>query len=194
MANPKFIIVAGVNGAGKTTLYTDNQSLFANTKRVNADEILRQQRGDWRSYADNLHAMRTELKLIDAYIQQRTSFHMETTLAGNGKTQQELITQAHSQGFIVTLLYVGVSSPQVAVSRVAERVSKGGHGVSTELILKRFRQSLNNLPKIARSADAVKIYSNDQLFHLIYARDQDRILQDKLSLHPWLPKIDRPIL
>lgn len=47
MSRPAFIIVAGVNGAGKTTLYMDNPELFANTKRINADEILRQQQGNW---------------------------------------------------------------------------------------------------------------------------------------------------
>ncbi|MCI1552902.1 MAG: zeta toxin family protein [Levilactobacillus sp.] len=188
MTQPIFIIVAGVNGSGKTTLYTDNRTLFSDTKRVNADEILRQHQGDWQSSADNLRAMRMELKLIRKYIQEKVSFHMETTLAGNGKTQQELITQAQQQGFLVTLLYIGVSSPQIAIDRVAKRVAKGGHGVPTELILKRFRQSLANLPKIARSVDAVKIYSNEPFLELVYARDHNQVLQDLLVLHPWLPQ------
>lgn len=188
MDQPRFIIVAGVNGAGKTTLYTDNQELFANTKRVNADEILRQQHGDWHRTADNLRAMRNELKTIQVCLQQKRSLHMETTLAGNGKTQVDLIEQAHAQGFVITLLYVGVSNPQTAVDRVQQRVAKGGHGVPTDVVLKRYRQSLNHLPRIAQLVDDVKIYTNDQQFQLVYAREQSEVLLDNLNANSWLPQ------
>ena len=44
---PQYIIVAGINGAGKSTLYDTFPILFDKTKRINADEILRQMGGDW---------------------------------------------------------------------------------------------------------------------------------------------------
>lgn len=190
MNEPQFIIVAGVNGAGKSTLYMDNQELFIDTKRVNADEILRQQHGDWRNATDNLHAMRIELKMIRTYLVQKQSFHMETTLAGNGRTQRDLIAQSHEQGFSVTLLYIGVPSPQIAMNRVHQRVAKGGHGIPNDLILKRFQQSLNNLSAIARIVDDVKIYTNDQQFALVYAREQAHVLLDNLSVESWLPSAE----
>nr|WP_238331058.1 ATPase [Furfurilactobacillus milii] len=57
----------------------------------------------------------------------KTSVHVETTLAGVGKTQVELINLAHKYGFEVTLLYVTLDSPQTTIDRVNVRVQKGGH-------------------------------------------------------------------
>lgn len=188
MSKPIFIIVAGVNGAGKSTLYLDNPELFGKIKRLNADEILRQQHGHWQKTADNLNALRRELKDIRTCIAQSQSFHMETTLAGNGKTQRELIEHAHHQEFSVELLYVGVASPQTAINRVQQRLKKGGHGVPREMILKRFDQSLKHLPEIARIVDSVKIYTNDHHFQLIYARQDENTLLDNLNTAPWLPE------
>jgi len=130
MNRPTFIIVAGVNGAGKTTLYTDNHELFTNTRRINADEILQQQDGDWNNTADNLRSMREELREIHDALGQGTSIHMETTLAGNGYALKKIIAEAHANNYEISLLYVTVSSPQVAIQRVKSRVAKGGHGVS----------------------------------------------------------------
>ena len=47
----KFTIVAGVNGAGKSTLYQLDPDLKCEN-RVNADEILKESGGDWKSLAD----------------------------------------------------------------------------------------------------------------------------------------------
>lgn len=58
---PQYIIVAGINGAGKSTLYDTFPSLFDKTKRINADELLRQMGGDWHKDSDNLKAMKEEI-------------------------------------------------------------------------------------------------------------------------------------
>ena len=44
----KFTIVVGVNGAGKSTLYQLDPDLKCEN-RVNADEILKESGGDWKS-------------------------------------------------------------------------------------------------------------------------------------------------
>lgn len=49
---PQYIIIGGVNGAGKSTLYRTNPQIFGDTRRLNADEILRAAGGDWRNPAD----------------------------------------------------------------------------------------------------------------------------------------------
>lgn len=43
----QYIIVAGVNGAGKSTLYQTIPEIFEHTQRINADEILNKNQGDW---------------------------------------------------------------------------------------------------------------------------------------------------
>lgn len=82
---PQYIIVAGINGAGKSTLYDTFPILFDKTKRINADEILRQMGGDWHEDSDNLKAMKEEIKQLYYALDHQQSIHVETTLAGRGK-------------------------------------------------------------------------------------------------------------
>ena len=98
---PQYIIVAGINGAGKSTLYDTFPSLFDKTKRINADELLRQMGGDWHKDSDNLKAMKEEIKQLHYALDHQQSIHVETTLAGRGKAQLNLIDKAHKNGFEV---------------------------------------------------------------------------------------------
>jgi len=49
------------------------------------------------------------------------------------------------EGWYLHLIYLAVSSAKVSESRVAERVSKGGHDVPTKDIERRYPRSLQNL-------------------------------------------------
>lgn len=121
---PQYIIVAGINGAGKSTLYDTFSILFDKTKRINADELLRQMGGDWHKDSDNLKAMKEEIKQLHYALDHQQSIHVETTLAGRGKAQLNLIDKAHKNGFEVTLLYVALRDENLAIQRVNERVQK----------------------------------------------------------------------
>jgi predicted ABC-type ATPase len=59
-----------------------------------------------------------------------------------------LIEKAHQQGYEVTLLYFWLKSPEQAIERVAERVSKGGHNIPQDIIVRRYYEGINNLFKI----------------------------------------------
>ncbi len=181
------MIISGVNGAGKSTLFEVYPGLFKNTQRINADEILRSQNGDWRRDSDNLAAMRTEIAAINTAITTNTGFHVETTLAGSGHAQQRFIKRAHDKGFHVTLVYVSLASPTLAIKRVNNRVTKGGHGIPADVIVKRYRQSLQNLPIIASMVDDIRLFDNTHTLKLVYARDSTRALQDALARYDWLP-------
>ena len=183
---PQYIIVAGINGAGKSTLYDTFPILFDKTIRINADEILRQMGGDWHKDSDNLKAMREEIKQLHYSLDNRQSIHVETTLAGRGKTQLNLIDKAHENGFEVTLLYVALRDENLAIKRVEDRVQKGGHGVPSEIIKKRYRQSNHNLSAVAFKSDNVFIYDNSEKFVTVYKREKGQIIKNDLSHLPWI--------
>lgn len=82
---PKYIIVAGVNGSGKSTFYDTYPELFIDTKRINADEILKSNGGDWKKMSDNMKAVREVIQLMNQAIENHISFHQETTLSGQGQ-------------------------------------------------------------------------------------------------------------
>lgn len=184
MKRPKYIIVAGVNGAGKSTLYKMDRPLFEDTKRLNADEILRANGGDWHSKADSIKAMREEVKQIHEALKNRESIHVETTLAGNGSAQRKLIDIAHQANYEVSLVYVALDSPKTAVRRVKERVKKGGHGISDELVIKRYSQSLDNLAIIASLSDNVTVYDNTDKLNLIFQRIDNKETVNELNSYP----------
>lgn len=68
----KFTIVAGVNGAGKSTLYQLDPDLKCEN-RVNADEILKEFGGDWKSLADIFKAGKRAVSLLNSYIENGVS-------------------------------------------------------------------------------------------------------------------------
>lgn len=177
----QYIIVAGVNGAGKSTLYSINPELFENTRRINADEWLKEHHGDWRKEADNVKAMKAVVDDLKKSFNSLESIHHETTLSGTGKPFVNLVNRAHSRGYQVTLLYVYLDSPELAVSRVKDRVSKGGHDVPEEVILKRYYTSLENLSTLVKLVDEVKVYDNTEQFQFIYHSKKDVILLNDLT-------------
>ena len=175
---PQYIIVAGINGAGKSTLYDTFSILFDKTKRINADELLRQMGGDWHKDSDNLKAMKEEIKQLHYALDRQQSIHVETTLAGRGK--------AHKNGFEVTLLYVASRDENLAIQRVNERVQKGGHGVPVATITKRYQESKHNLPLVAFKSDKVMIYDNSEKFTSVYAREKGQVFKNDLRHFPWI--------
>lgn len=156
----EYFIFAGVNGAGKSTLY----KLYSDIpqKRINSDEILRENGGDWRSSIDQANAMKEAVKRINDYFNRGISFNQETTLAGNSIINN--IKKAKEKGYIVKVCYVGLKNADLAIQRVQQRVEKGGHGIAEEDIRRRYGQSLKNLQKIIPICDKVEIYDNTENF------------------------------
>lgn len=70
-------------------------------------------------------------------------FRLETTLST--RRYVPLIKKAQIAGYKISLLYFWLSSPKIAIERVAKRVSKGGHNIPIEVIERRYYRGLNNL-------------------------------------------------
>lgn len=179
MKKLKYILIAGVNGAGKSTLYQVNPKLFEDTLRVNADEILRKNQGDWQNPKDNIFAGRETVKQIQENFKNRISFHQETTLASNLNGFKKNIQKAREKGYEVQLLYVSLDSPQRAIERVNQRVLKGGHGIPNDVIIKRYFKSLENLKEVSNLVDKFYLYENNNGFNRI---ENDR----QFNLDKWL--------
>ena len=83
---------------------------------------------------------------IDELLSQNVSFSIETTLAT--RSYVKLIERAHAKDYIVTLLFFWLSSPEMAVQRVAERVAGGGHSIDKDVILRRYKAGIRNLKEL----------------------------------------------
>lgn len=137
----KLYIIAGCNGAGKTTAsYTILPDIWECREFVNADEIARGI-SPFNPEGVSFQAGRIMLQRIEELLQVDASFSIETTLATRSYVQ--LIRRAQEKGYVVTLLFFWLTNPEMAVQRVAKRVSEGGHNIPTEVIERRYQLGIN---------------------------------------------------
>ncbi|MEY8723094.1 zeta toxin family protein [Bacteroides stercorirosoris] len=136
-------IISGCNGAGKTTAsYTVLPDVLQCKEFVNADEIARGL-SPFNPSSMAIEAGRLMLQRIDELLKNQESFSIETTLAT--RSYIRLVTNAQKQGYKVSLIYFWLNSPQLAVSRVKQRVSNGGHDIPEDVIYRRYQAGINNL-------------------------------------------------
>lgn len=156
---PILYIFAGVTGAGKSTL-TQSQFNKVITYKVNADEISRRNGWDWHDDSKNLSAMRIDRNELQEHLERHETCSFETTLAAHAKTYMKILNYAKNKWFKLYLLYVGLSSAELAIKRVKSRVTNGGHGVTEKMIIKRYDRSLNMLHELISEFDFVSLYDN----------------------------------
>lgn len=135
-------IISGPNGAGKTTAsYTVLPRILQCREFVNADEIAHGL-SPFNPESMAIEAGRLMLQRIKDLLSHDESFSIETTLST--RSYYRLIEKAHRQGYNVTLLYFWLHSPELALQRVAERVSKGGHNVAEHIVRRRYYEGIRN--------------------------------------------------
>ena len=106
-----------------------------------------------------LRAGKLMLEMIDEYVRKGESFTLETTLSGRGYARK--IPRWREQGYWVKLYFLTLPSPEVALSRVRQRVLEGGHDVSVETVRRRFHAGLSNFETIYRHlVDEWVMYDN----------------------------------
>ena len=143
---PNLYIISGCNGAGKTTAsYTILPEILNCMEFVNADNIAAGlSPSDPESVA--FESGRIMLHRIHELMSARVDFAFETTLASRSYVSQ--VKQAQLMGYQVSLLYFWLGSAELAIERVASRVSKGGHHIPANVIERRYYRGIYNLYKL----------------------------------------------
>ena len=89
---------------------------------------------------------------INYSLEHGQNFIYETT--GSGHFPQRLLKRAKNEyGYKIYSIHPYVYRPELSVARVQRRVQMGGHGVPAETIIRRYQNSLNNLPTILSLVD-----------------------------------------
>lgn len=141
----KVIIIAGPNGAGKTTFARSFLPAEANCLRfVNAD-LIASGLSPFAPEAMAIKAGRLMLEEIDACYRRGDSFAFETTLSGLGYLRH--IQRWKADGYHVSLFFLALPSPEVAIARVALRVKQGGHNIAEDVIRRRFVAGKRNFER-----------------------------------------------
>ena len=182
MNDKHLYIIGGPNGAGKTTAsYSVLPKILYCKEFVNADEIARGL-SPFNPESVAIEAGRLMLSRIAELLGRNESFSIETTLST--RSYFRLIEKAHQQGYDVTLLFFWLKSPEQAIERVAERVSKGGHNIPQDIIIRRYYEGLDNLFKIYMPiVDTWLLVNNSETPRSIIAtggRDQRMEIKDSI--------------
>ena len=137
------VVIGGPNGAGKTTSASVVvPEMLGITEFVNADEIARGL-SPFNPEAQAVAAGRLMLTRMRALMQDGESFAFETTCAGRGHIRT--FVECRSADYRVTLIYLWLPSPDIAVARVARRVAQGGHHIPEDVIRRRYSLGLRNM-------------------------------------------------
>ena len=139
-------IISGCNGSGKTTAsYTVLAEQLNLDEYVNADEIA-ESLSPQNPSKEIIRATRLMMGRVDELIARSEDFAVETTLAT--RSFAKVIVDAQQSGYTVTILFFWLSSPELAVERVAKRAASGGHNVPEETIRRRYYVGIDNMKKI----------------------------------------------
>lgn len=159
-APPLIYVIAGVNGAGKSSIqgaaiirakghyYNPDQAAAA--LRV-ADPKITQEEA-------NSFAWHNGVELLKTAIKEKLNYSFESTLAGN--TISNLLRNAANSGLHVRIWYIGLSSPELHIARVRQRVRRGGHSIPEKVIRERYERSHSNLIDLIPYLTEMKVFDN----------------------------------
>ena len=139
---PLVVVIAGPNGAGKSTAASRLlQEALTGSEFVNADPIAAGLSA-FRPDSVAIGAGRVMLARLKALARARADFAFETTLAS--RSFAPWLTRLRASGYRVHLAFLSLPAADLAVARVAERVSQGGHDVPEGVMQRRFEAGLGN--------------------------------------------------
>ena len=155
-----YTIIGGVNGVGKssfTGLLKEQRSDLGII--IDVDRITAELGGN------ALAGGKAALKKIQDCIDRGISFTQETTLAG--RKTEATARQVRDLGYCVRLFYIGLDSAEESLSRIENRVKRGGHDIPHDDVIRRFVGRWEAVAKVLPYCDEADFYDNDNGFVLV---------------------------
>ena len=156
---PRCIVIAGPNGAGKTTFAREYLPGIARVVHfVNAD-LIASGLSPLKPELAAIAAARMVLREIDRLATERLDFAFETTLSGRTYVRRMEIWKR--AGYRIEIVYLRLSSVELALRRIEARVRQGGHDVPRRDVMRRFKRGWENFQKAYQPmAESWAVYDN----------------------------------
>lgn len=156
----RIVVAAGTNGAGKSTIVQPFVQMNGGYY-FNPDEYTRGLVATGMPPQEaNATAWNYGFRQLQDAIDDGKRYSFETTLGGN--TIPAELMRALAMGCEVTIIYVGLASPELHIQRVAERVRRGGHHIPEDKIRERYRNSLANLASFIGTQASIRVFDNSE--------------------------------
>jgi len=158
MSNNVYII-AGPNGSGKTTFAREFLPEYAHCSNfINAD-LIAAGLSPFSPQQVAIKAGKLVLQQIEELSNKHVDFGFETTMSGI--TYLRHINALKEKGYRIHIFFLWIPSSELAVVRVKDRVSQGGHDVPLKDIKRRFERSTEKFLKEYRLlADQWMLFNN----------------------------------
>lgn len=141
------------------------------------DNLIIDKNKDTKSYEASLIGF----FLRDLLYKQNKSFSFETVMSHISKVVE--LENAKMEGYRIYLYFICTDDPEINVSRVENRVAKGGHDVKLNYILNRYSRTLNNLYPAMQQARRAFLFDNSGKTSKLIAET----FEGKLKLHVQSP-------
>ena len=126
-----YTIIGGVNGVGKSSFTGVLKERSTDLGViVDVDKITAELGGN------TLEGGKAALRKLRECIDKGISFTQETTLSG--RKTEATAKQVRELGYHVRLFYIGLDSAEESLSRISNRVKRGGHDIPCDDVIRRF--------------------------------------------------------
>ena len=152
---PKAYIFAGANASGKSTIVSfllENRLIEG--VYINADLILKEELKLEENTANYIQAFRVQAKRVEECITNKRDIVVEIV------TSKNVVRKLKEAGYYITYIFVGTETPKINAVYLAQRVSEGGHDVLMKQVIRRWKQSLENLQAISNIVDCLILIDN----------------------------------
>lgn len=152
-----YTIIGGVNGVGKSSLSgvlsaeSSDLGIIIDTNKITAE-----------CGGDKIKGGKIAVKRIDDCLTKGVNFTQETTLSG--VRTLKTIKRARELDYFIRLYYIGVNSSDESISRIANRVRKGGHDIPSKDVERRFNKRFEDLSKVLPYCNEVRFFDNENGF------------------------------
>ena len=153
------IVIAGPNGAGKTTFAKEFLPHDTNVVHfVNAD-LIAAGLSPLKPELAAIAASRILLKELDRLAKEEVSFAFESTLSGMAYVER--LKKWKKAGYRIEIVFLKLTSVDIALRRVAQRVKQGGHNVPSTDVRRRLKRGWANFERLYKPrADSWAVYDS----------------------------------
>lgn len=153
----QFTIIGGVNGVGKSSFTgvmkesRDDLGIIVDVDQITA-----------KLGVGSLAGGKAALEKINECIAKGLSFTQETTLSG--RKTEATARRCRELGYHVRLFYIGLDTAAESLSRIQNRVRRGGHDIPENDVERRFAGRWEAVAKVLPYCDEAEFYDNDNGF------------------------------
>lgn len=150
-------IIGGMDGVGKSSFL----GVLKGSRKdlgvvIDVDRITANMGGNM------LEGGKAAVAMIKNCLEEGISFTQETPLSGY-KTEKTA-KAARDLGYTVRLYYIGLDTVEESLSRIENRVRRGGHNIHRDDVLRRYQNRWEALKKVLPYCHEGEFYDNDNGF------------------------------